>query len=357
MREAYNANLPKLASFHADLGQDQRLFGGYRALAVAPGFALLDPARRKLIDNTVRDFRLSGAELSDEKKVRFKAIEEELSRLSSRFEDNILDATNEYGLFIDDVARLSGVPADVLAAAKEAAEEDDKPGWKLTLRAPCYHPVMQYADERSLRKSLYLAYATRASEFGKSEWDNSTLIDRIVDLRRESAELLGYKSHAEVSLVPKMARDPAEVLAFRRDLGARAKPFAERDITELRAFARDRLGLSDLAAWDLPYASEQRRQACYSFSDQEVKAYFPEDRVLAGMFRVVETIFGVSIHASSAPVWHPTVRFFEVLERQMLAHNLALRIDQPDRRNHFHAVSRQCRVVCVPTTAEDLRPG
>ena len=316
MREAYNANLPKLASFHADLGQDQRLFGAYRALAGAPGFALLDPARRKLIDNTVRDFRLSGAELSDEKKVRFKAIEEELSRLSSRFEDNILDATNEYGLVIDDVARLSGVPADVLAAAKVAAEEDHKPGWKLTLRAPCYHPVMQYADERSLRKSLYLAYATRASEFGKSEWDNSTLIDRIVDLRRESAELLGYKSHAEVSLVPKMARDPAEVLAFLRDLGARAKPFAERDMTELRAFARDRLGLSDLAAWDLPYASEKRRQACYSFSDQEVKAYFPEDRVLAGMFRVVETIFGVSIHASSAPVWHPTVRFFDVLDRE-----------------------------------------
>jgi len=316
LREAYNANLPKITSFHADLGQDERLFSRYRALADAPGFASLDAARRKLTDNTVRDFRLSGAELSDAGKARFKAIEEELSQLSSRFEDNILDATNEYGLFIDDIAKLSGVPDDVLATAEKAAEEDGRQGWKLTLHAPCYHPVMQYADERSLRETLYRAYATRASEFGKPDWDNSALIDRIVELRRESAELLGYKSFAEVSLVPKMARDPAEVLTFLRDLASRAKPFAERDMDELRDFARARLGLSELAAWDIPYASEKLRQERYSFSDQEVKAYFPEDRVLAGMFRVVETIFGVDIRASRAPVWHPSVRFFDVLDRE-----------------------------------------
>ncbi len=316
LREVYNANLPKVTSFHTDLGQDERLFSRYRTLADAPDFASLDAARKKLIDNTVRDFRLSGAELPDDKKARFKAIEEELSQLSSRFEDNVLDATNDYGLFVGDAAKLSGIPADVQETAKKAAEEESKPGWKLTLRAPCYHPVMQYADDRSLRETLYRAYATRASEFGKADWDNSALIDRIVALRRESAALLGYKSYAEVSLVPKMARNPAEVLTFLRDLGARAKPFAGRDMIELRSFARDRLGLSELAAWDLPYASEKLRQERYSFSDQEVKSYFPEDRVLGGMFRVVETIFGVTIRESSAPVWHPSVRFFDVLDRE-----------------------------------------
>jgi oligopeptidase A len=316
LREAYSANLPKVTSFHTELGQDERLFSRYRALAEAPGFASLDPARRKLIGNTLRDFRLSGAELPADRKARFKAIEDELSQLSSRFEDNVLDATNDYGLFIDDAAKLSGIPADVQEAAKKAAEEDKKPGWKLTLRAPCYQPVMQYADDRGLRETLYRAYATRASEFGKADWDNSALIDRIVELRRESAALLGYKSYAEVSLVPKMARDPAEVLAFLRDLGSRAKPFAERDMAELRAFARDRLGLSELVAWDIPYASEKLRQERYSFSDQEIKAYFPEDRVLAGMFRVVEAIFSITIRASSASVWHPSVRFFDVLDRE-----------------------------------------
>jgi oligopeptidase A len=316
LREAYNANLPKVTSFHTDLGQDERLFSRYRALADSPDFASLDAPRKRLIANTLRDFRLSGAELPAGRKARFKAIEQELSQLSSRFEDNVLDATNDHGLFISDAAKLSGIPADVQEAAKKAAEEENKPGWKLSLRAPCYYPVMQYADDRGLRETLYRAYATRASEFGKAEWDNSALIDRIVVLRRESAALLGYKSYAEVSLVPKMARDPAEVLTFLRDLGARAKPFAERDMAELRAFARDRLGLSELAAWDIPYASEKLRQERYSFSDQELKAYFPEDRVLAGMFRVVETIFGVTIRASSAPVWHPSVRFFDVLDRE-----------------------------------------
>jgi oligopeptidase A len=316
LREAYNANLPKVTSFHTDLGQDERLFSRYRALADSPDFASLDAPRKRLIANTLRDFRLSGAELPAGRKARFKAIEQELSQLSSRFEDNVLDATNDYGLFISDAAKLSGIPADVQEAAKKAAEEENKPGWKLSLRAPCYYPVMQYADDRGLRETLYRAYATRASEFGKAEWDNSALIDRIIVLRRESAALLGYKSYADVSLVPKMARDPAEVLTFLRDLGARAKPFAERDMAELRAFARDRLGLSELAAWDIPYASEKLRQERYSFSDQELKAYFPEDRVLAGMFRVVETIFGVTIRASSAPVWHPSVRFFDVLDRE-----------------------------------------
>jgi oligopeptidase A len=312
LREAYNANLPKVTAFHTEFGQDERLFAGYRALAAAPAFRDLDPARRKLIENELRDFRLAGAELDAASKARFKAAEEELASLASRFEDNVLDATNDYGLYVEDEAMLAGIPADVLAAAHEAAAQDGRPGCKLTLRMPCYLPVLQYAQDRSLRETLHHASAVRASELGKPEWDNTAPIRRILELRREAARLLGYRNFAEVSLVPKMAGTPEEVLAFLRDLAARGKPYAERDMVELSAFARAELGLDALAAWDIPHASEKLRQSRYSFSDQEVKQYFPEDRVLAGMFRVVETIFGVQIRESSAPAWHPTVRFFDV---------------------------------------------
>jgi oligopeptidase A len=315
LREAHNLNLPKITDFYSDFGLDERLFARYRALSAAPGFAALAADRRKVVDNALRDFRLSGAELPEDKKARLKLVDEELAQLSSRYEDNVLDATNGWELFIDDAQKLAGLPADVLAAAREAAAADGKSGWKLSLRMPCYLPVMQYAEDRGLRETLYRANATRASEFGKPEWDNSALITRILALRREEATLLGYSSFAEVSLVPKMAASPAEVLGFLRDLAARAKPHAERDMAELKSFARDELGLPELAAWDLPYASEKLREARYSFSDQEVKQYFPEDRVLAGLFRVVETLFGVSIRESKAPAWHPTVRFFDVVDR------------------------------------------
>jgi oligopeptidase A len=314
LREAYNANLPKVTAFHTECGQDGRLFARYRELAAAGASRQLDSAQRRLIDNALRDFRLSGAELPDDKKTRFKAIEEELASLTSRYEDNLLDATNAWALWVDEAERLAGVPADVLGAARQAAADDGQSGWKLSLRMPCYQPVLQYADDRSLREILYRGYATRASELGKSEWDNTAVIDRVLELRREAAALLGYGSFAEVSLVPKMARTPSEVLVFLRDLAMKAKPYAERDIAELRAFARDELGLPGLEAWDVAYAAEKLRQSRYSFSDQEVKQYFPEDRVLAGMFRVVETIFGVAIRASQAPAWHPAVRFFDVLD-------------------------------------------
>ena len=314
LREAYNANLPKVTAFHTEFGQDERLFAGFRALAASADFGTLGPGQRRLIENELRDFRLAGAELAAGDKARFKTIEEELASLAARFEDNVLDATNDYALYVDDAAKLAGVPADILAAAKEAASQDGRSGWKLTLRMPCYQPLLQYADNRSLRETLHRAFAVRASEFGKPEWDNTAPIRRILELRREAALLLGYRNFAEVSLVPKMARTPSEVLAFLRDLAARAKPHAERDMAELRAFAKDELGLSELAAWDLPYASEKLRQARYSFSDQEVKQYFPENRVLAGMFRVVETVFGIRIRESKRPAWHPTVRFFDVLD-------------------------------------------
>jgi len=314
LRDAYQANLPKITALHTDLAQDERVFSRYRALAASNAFASLQPAQRRMIENALRDFRLAGAELPPEEKPRFKAVEEELAMASSRYEDNVLDATNAWALYLDDAGALAGVPPDVVAAARQAAEEEGKPGFKLSLRMPCYHPVLQYADDRALREKLYRAYAQRASEFGKPEWDNTALIDRILELRGEVATLLGYESFAAVSLVPKMAATPVEVLSFLRDLAARAKPHALRDMAELADFARDRLGLDELAAWDILYASEKLRQARYSFSDEEVKQYFPEDRVLAGLFRLVETLFGVTIRESQASVWHPAVRFYDVVD-------------------------------------------
>ena len=315
LRAAYNENLPRVTAFYTELAQDERLFARYRALAASPEFIAGDPARRRVVDNALRDFRLSGAELAAAPKARYKAIEEELASLSSRFADNLLDATNDYALYVDDASRLSGMPGDVVTAARAAAQIEDKPGWKLTLHMPSYQPVMQYADDRSLRETMYRAYSTRASEFGNPAWDNGPLVDKIMTLRAEAAALLGYQSYAEVSLVPKMARSPEEVIDFLRDLATRARPHAERDMAELADFAREKLGLAKLAAWDLAYASEKLRQARYSYSDDEVKQYFPEDRVLSGMFRVVETLYGVKVRAATAPVWDPAVRFFELTDR------------------------------------------
>jgi oligopeptidase A len=315
LRDAYHANLPKITAFHTDLAQDMRLFDRYRALAESPSFASLDPAKRKAVTNELRDFRLGGAELPTTQKARFKEVEEELAELSARFDDNLLDATNAWALYVDDKAELAGVPHDVLAEAKAEAEADGRVGWKLTLRMPCYLPVMSYADSRALRAALHRANATRASELGASpEWDNTAVIRRILELRREAALLLGYANFAEVSLVPKMARSVDEVLGFLRDLARHAKPFAERDYAELVAFARDELGLADLAPWDLAYASEKLKARRFAFSEQEVRQYFPEYKVLAGLFRVAETLYGISIRESRAATWYPTVRFFDITD-------------------------------------------
>ena len=313
LRDAYHANLPKVTAFYTDLAQDERLYARYKALAASPSFATLDEARRTLIDNELRDFRLGGAELPAARKARLKSVEEELADLSARFDDNVLDATNDYALYVDDDARLAGVPADVLAAARAAANEEGRAGWKLTLRMPCYRPVMTCAGDRALRATLHRAYATRASELGAMpEWDNTPIIERILELRSESATLLGFPDFAALSLEPKMAKDASEVLSFLRDLARRAKPHAERDYAELTAFARDDLGIAALEAWDLAYAAEKLRESRYAFSDEEVRAYFPEERVVSGLFRLVETLYGVEIREASAPTWHPTVRLFDI---------------------------------------------
>ncbi|WP_045758420.1 M3 family metallopeptidase [Xanthomonas albilineans] len=316
LREAYNANLPKVTRFFSALGQNLALFAQYRALADAPAAVALDPAQRKVLDNALRDFRLGGAELDEADKQRFATIQEELSALSATFSQHVLDATDAWSLLIDDPARLAGLPEEVVMAARTAAAQDGLSGWKLTLQMPCYLPVQMYAEDRALRETLYRANAIRASEFGDPALDNSAAIARILALRSELAGLLGFASYAEYSLATKMARTPEEVLEFLGDLAARAKPYAQRDRAELEAFAREHLSLETLEAWDLAYASEQLKQARYSFSEQEVKRYFTEPKVLEGLFGVIHDLYGLRVEADTAPLWHPDVRFFRLSDAQ-----------------------------------------
>ena len=314
LRVVYNENLPKITQYYAELGQNLGLFAKYKALRSSNAFDALSAARKKIIENELRDFRLSGAELSAEKKARFLQIQEEMSAITSRFSDNLLDATNDYSLLIEDAAELSGIPADDLQAAAEAATAAEKKGWLFTLKAPSYMPVLQYADNRALREKLYVAYSQRASEFGKADWDNTPLITQILQLRAEEAQLLGYANYAELSLASKMANTPQQILTFLRELAQHARPLAEKDLSELREFARTKLSMQDLQSWDIGYASEKLRQQRYAFSEQDVKQYFPEDVVIAGMFNVVQKIYGLTLRASSAPVWHEAVRFFDVCD-------------------------------------------
>lgn len=316
LREAYNQNLPRVTRFGSALGQNLALFQQYQVLASSPDAGHFDEARRKVLDNTLRDFRLGGAELDGPDKQRFTAIKEELSALAARFSQNVLDATDAWSLFVEDEARLAGLPRDVRDTARAAAGKDGRPGWKLTLQMPCYLPVQTYAEDRDLREILYRASAQRASEFGDEALDNSGNIDRILALRSELAKLLGFDSYAGYSIATKMAQDPAEVLAFLRDLAARARPFAAKDRAELEQFARDELGLDSLQAWDLAFAADKLKQARYSYSGQDVKQYFTEPKVLGGLFAVIEQLYGLRVEPDVAPVWHEDVRFFRLLDAQ-----------------------------------------
>jgi oligopeptidase A len=311
-RDAYNGMLPEVSRFFAELGQNLKLFAKYKEIRDGGDYAALSPAQRKIIDNEIRDFRLSGAELPEDEKPRFQAISEELASLSAKFSENLLDATNAYAQIVTNEAQIAGLPKDVCQAAREAAEKEGQPGWKFTLHSPSYSPVMQYADQRSLRAAMFRASATRASEFGPPKLDNTPLIRRILELRREEAQLLGYHNYAEVSLVPKMAESVPQVLEFLRDLASKAKPFAQQEIAELREFSRQQLGLDTLEPWDISYASEKLQQARYAFSEQEIKQYFTEGKVLSGLFSVVETLFGVRLKPDTAPVWNEDVRFFRI---------------------------------------------
>ncbi len=311
LRAAYNENLPKVTEFYTRLGADERLYAKYKAIAQSPAAQQLSAPRRKALANAMRDFVLSGAELQGAAKERFAKIQERLAELSQKYSEHVLDATDKFALYVAD-EQLDGVPADVKAAARAAAQADGRDGHKITLHFPSYFPVMQYGTNRELRRQLYTAYATRASEQGPAERDNSALMAEILQLRQEEAELLGYRSYAELSLVPKMADSPQQVMDFLRDLARRARPYAEKDLQELREFAAQELSLPDLQAWDVAFASEKLKEARYAFSDQEVKQYFTEPKVLEGLFRIVETLFEVAIRPEQAPTWNPDVRFFRV---------------------------------------------
>lgn len=311
-RDAYNRMLPEISAFYADVGQNLALFEKYRQLHDSPEYANLHPIRQRILDHELRDFRLSGAELPDAQKPRFKAIQEELSALAAKFSENVLDATNAHAEWIEREADLEGIPEDVRSAARASAEKAGKPGWRFTLQMPSYLPVMQYAANRDLRARLYRAYSTRASEFANAALDNGPIIGRILALRAEESRMLGYASFAEVSMVPKMADSPEQVLDFLRELAAKAKPFAEKDLAELTEFAQRECGLAQLEPWDVSYVSEKLRQARYSFSEQEVKQYFPEPKVIEGLFGVIRQLYGVDISSEEAPRWDPSARFFRI---------------------------------------------
>ncbi|MGV2287402.1 M3 family metallopeptidase [Trinickia sp. YCB016] len=318
LRAAYGENLPRVTEFWSSVGQNLALYEKYKAIASSTEFATLTAERKKILENALRDFRLSGAELPEEQKPRFAELQEQQAALSKAFSDHVLDATNAYAYIVTDEGDLAGLPDDVAEAARETAQRDGKEGWKFTLHFPSYFPVMQYSENRAMREAMYRAYVTRASELGalygngKADWDNTANLADQLKLRREEAQMLGYQNFAEVSLAPKMAESPAQVVAFLEDLAKRARPFAEQDWKELRQFAATELGMAEMQPWDVAFAGERLRQNRYSFSENEVKQYFPEDAVLKGLFKVTETLFGVSIRRDQTATWHPDVRFFRV---------------------------------------------
>ena len=311
LRAAYNAALPKVTELFTRHAADERLYAKYKAVANAPSAKTLSAPRRKALSNAMRDFVLAGAELQGAAKQRFQKLQELQAELAQKFSEHVLDATDGFAYYASD-EELAGVPADVKQAARAAAQAEGKDGYKLTLHFPSYFPVLQYGANAALREKLYTAHVTRASELGLAELDNSTLMRELLKLKQEEAHLLGYANFAQVSLVPKMADTPQQVMDFLRDLARRARPYAERDLQELRDFARTQLGLAELRAWDLAYASEKLKEARYAFSEQEVKQYFTQPKVLDGLFRIIETLFEVSIRPDSAPVWQPSVRFFRI---------------------------------------------
>ncbi|WP_431287414.1 M3 family metallopeptidase [Roseateles chitinivorans] len=312
LREAYNAMLPAVTEFYTALGANEALYAKYKAIAAQPG---LTPERAQLLKHSIRDFVLSGAELQGEAKERFAKIQERSAELGQAFSEHVMDATDGWS-YLAKASELKGVPPDVIANARAAAEKDgntDPDTHKLTLHFPVYMPVMQYAEDRALRERLYRAYVTRASELGdKPDHDNGPLMQELLMLRQEEARLLGFASFAEASLVPKMATSPAQVLTFLRDLAGRARPYAQRDLDELRDFAKAGLRMEDLQAWDLPFVSEKLKEARYAFSDQEVRQYLTLPRVLEGLFRIVDRLFGVQLVPAKASVWHESVQFCEL---------------------------------------------
>ena len=314
LRDAYNACLPKLSAYSTEMGQNEALFKAYSFIADSDEFATLDIAQQKIIHNGLRDFKLSGIDLDNEKKQRYKEISLELSALASNYEENLLDATNAWSKLIRDKQDLAGLPESALTQAKQTAENHNEDGWMITLQFPSYISVMTYADNRELRREHYEAFATRASDQGPhaGQWDNSENMEKILALRHEKACLLGFNNYAELSLATKMAEKPDDVTLFLEDLADRSWRHARKDLAELREFAKH-YGVHDLQSWDMAYFSEKMRQHFYQLSQEEVKTYFPITRVLPGLFAIIEKLYGLQIaEISDFDSWHPDVRFFQI---------------------------------------------
>jgi len=307
LRAAYNEALPRVTDFWTRLGSDERLYAKYKAIDPAT----LNTEQRQAHKNAIRNFVLGGAELTGAARERFAAIQERQAELGQKFSEHALDATDAFAYYATE-GELAGLPEDVIQAARAAAQADGKEGYKLTLKAPSYLPVMQFAHSSALRERVYRAYVTRASDQGDPKYDNSELIREILALRQEEAQLLGYPNFGEVSLVPKMAKSPQQVIGFLRDLARRARPYAEKDVADMRAFAAAKLGIADPQPWDWSYIGEKLKEERYAFSEQEVKQYFTAPKVLAGLFKIVETLFEVTIRRDVAPVWNPSVEFYRI---------------------------------------------
>jgi oligopeptidase A len=312
LRAAYNACLPKLSDYASELGQNRALFEGYRAVAAQEH---LDATQRQLLANALRDFHLSGVDLPPDQQSRFKAIDRELSRLGSKFSENLLDATNAWSKAVEDEAQLAGLPESARALARQTAERRGAPGWVLTLDFPSYQPVMTYADDPVLRREVYEAYTTRASELGPhaGQWDNGAIMDELLALRHEQAQLLGFANYAERSLATKMARSPEEVMGFLAGLAQRVVSQARQEIEEVRDFART-LGVDGpIEPWGLAYYAEKLREHRYAITQEELRPYFPISRVLDGLFKLLERLFDIRIReVQGVETWHPDVRFFEI---------------------------------------------
>ena len=317
LRAAYNACLPKLTEYATELGQNEDLYRAYKQIRESDEFPHLEQAQQKIIDNALRDFRLSGIGLELAKRQQFKQVRQQLSQLQTKFEENLLDATQAWSKHIEDKSKLQGLPESALALAAQNAKREDKSGWLFTLDSPSYMPVLQYAEDTSLRQEMYQAYATRASEQGPhaGKWDNSDVMQEILALRQQMAALLGFNSYADYSLVLKMANSTDEVLDFLNDLAARSKLVAKAELAALQDFAREHFQLEKLEAWDIPYYSEKLRQHTFSFSQEELRPYFAVPQVLKGMFEVVKRLFGLVIKEKKGiDVWHPDVLFFQIYD-------------------------------------------
>ncbi|ASM09414.1 oligopeptidase A [Serratia marcescens] len=317
LRAAYEQALPLLSEYGTWVGQHEGLYQAYRSLKEGAAFEALSVPQRKAVDNALRDFELSGIGLSADKQQRYGEIVARLSELGSTYSNNVLDATMGWSKLITDEAELSGLPESALAQAQAMAQAKEQDGWLLTLDMPSYLPVLTYADNRALREEMYRAFATRASDQGPNagKWDNSEVMAETLALRHELAQLLGFDTYADKSLATKMAESPEQVIGFLSDLAKRARPQAEQELAQLRAFAKQHYGVDELDAWDITYYGEKQKQHLFSISDEQLRPYFPEQRVVEGLFEVVKRIYGITAkERKDVETWHPDVRFFDLFD-------------------------------------------